>query len=157
MCVGSKAVILAFSILWLAITFALLPAQGEKQIKVFVGYRARIRREINASHKFSDTALGIMIDVWGFGFSFLNRHGCLPSVRKALIPKTARNRVNQTLTLALGFVGEPQIVAQQEFWTITIGGRKVKKDIWGKALLSTGSFVGVGHTTCEARPTPRRG
>jgi hypothetical protein len=43
---------------------ALLPAQGEQKIKLFVGNGAGVRWEVNAAHKFRDTALGVMIDAW---------------------------------------------------------------------------------------------
>jgi len=85
----------------LVITLPFLPAQCEKKVKLFVGDGARIGREINASHEFSDTALSVAIDAWSFGLSFSIRHECLPLIRKAFLPKNGRNMVNKWLTLAL--------------------------------------------------------
>jgi hypothetical protein len=83
------------------ITLAFLPAQSEKKIKLFVGDGARIRREVNALHEFSDTALSVAIDARSFGLSFPVRHVCLPLIRKAFLPENGRNMVNERLTLAL--------------------------------------------------------
>jgi hypothetical protein len=60
------------------ITLPFLSAQGKKKIKLFVGYGARIGREVDASHQLSDAVPGIVIDARSFGLSFSIRHGCLP-------------------------------------------------------------------------------
>jgi hypothetical protein len=65
------------------ITLAFLSAQCEKKVKLLVGDGARIGREVNASHEFSDTAFSIAIDAGSFGLSFSIRHECLPLIRKA--------------------------------------------------------------------------
>jgi hypothetical protein len=44
----------------------LLSAQGKQEIKLFVGYGGGVRWEVNASHQFSDPALGIVTDAESF-------------------------------------------------------------------------------------------
>jgi hypothetical protein len=85
---------------WL-MTLPLLSTQGKKKIKLFVRYGARIRREVDAPHKLSDAVLGVAIYTRSFGPSFSIRHGCLPSIRNASVPKTESTMVNKRLTIAL--------------------------------------------------------
>ena len=85
---------------WL-MSLPLLSAQGKKKIKLFVRYGARIRREVDAPHQLNDAVLGVAIYTRSFGPSFSIRHGCLPSMRNAFVPKTESTMVNKRLTSAL--------------------------------------------------------
>jgi hypothetical protein len=82
-------------------TLPLLSAQGKKKIKLFIGYGASVRWEVDASHQLSDPVLGVAIDACSFGPSFSIRHGCLPSLCHAFVRKTESTMVNKRLTLAL--------------------------------------------------------